>query len=285
MSSPTGAFSPLLVSRGVDLAALGVAYLAFLASGLLAAGGFVAARQYLVISPNRWTRDYGIHASWLLATLLIAIVLENELMKAGAATTHYVAVPQLLVLLGLHTWIWNRRDPWLVALGAAAAAATVVVMAVMELVGILHGLAYGLTGLMLTALLALLWRQAVSTKRGFVTASSIYIGSKETLDAATAPQTPWLGLAQWAALIAASVVLAVCNALLRGTALEEIPATEVATGSLLQMSVTAGVSAVPAVAYWVTRKSWMPELTRFVWLAWMVVGFAFTYGNYLSRFV
>jgi hypothetical protein len=285
MSSPTGAFSPLLVSRGVDLAALGVAYLAFLASGLLAAGGFVAARQYLVISPNRWTRDYGIHASWLLATLLIAIVLENELTKAGAATTHYVAVPQLLVLLGLHVWIWNRRDPWLVALGAAAAAATVVVMAVMELAGILHGLAYGLTGLMLTSLLVLLWRQAVSTKRGFVTASSIYIGSKETPDAATAPQTPWLGLAQWAALIAASVVLAVCNALLRGAALEEIPATEVATGSLLQMSVTAGVSAVPAVAYWVTRKSWMPELTRFVWLAWMVVGFAFTYGNYLSRFV
>ena len=111
MSSPTGAFSPLLVSRGVDLAALGVAYLAFLASGLLAAGGFVAARQYLVISPNRWTRDYGIHASWLLATLLIAIVLENELTKAGAATTHYVAMPQLLVLLGLHAWIWNRRDP------------------------------------------------------------------------------------------------------------------------------------------------------------------------------
>jgi hypothetical protein len=285
MSSPTGAFSPLLVSRGVDLAALGVAYLAFLASGLLAAGGFVAARQYLVISPNRWTRDYGIHASWLLATLLIAIVLENELTKAGAATTHYVAMPQLLVLLGLHAWIWNRRDPWLVALGAAAAAATVVVMAVMELAGILHGLAYGLTGLMLTALLALLWRQAVSTKRGFVTASSIYIGSKETPDTATKPQTPWLGLAQWAALIAASVVLAVCNALLRGAALEEIPATEVATGSLLQISVTAGVSAVPAVAYWLTRKSWMPELTRFVWLAWMVVGFAFTYGNYLSRFV
>jgi hypothetical protein len=26
----------------------------------------------------------------------------------------------------------------------------------------------------------------------------------------------------------------------------------------------------------------MPELTRFVWLAWIVVGFALTYGNYLS---
>jgi hypothetical protein len=27
----------------------------------------------------------------------------------------------------------------------------------------------------------------------------------------------------------------------------------------------------------------MPELTRFVWLVWMVVGFAFTYGNILTR--
>ena len=26
----------------------------------------------------------------------------------------------------------------------------------------------------------------------------------------------------------------------------------------------------------------MPELTRFVWLVWIVVGFAFTYGNYLT---
>ena len=42
------------------------------------------------------------------------------------------------------------------------------------------------------------------------------------------------------------------------------------------------VCAVPAAGYWVTRKAWMPELTRFVWLAWIVVGFALTYGNYLS---
>jgi hypothetical protein len=285
MSSPTGALSPLLVSRGVSLAALGVAYLALLASTLLAAGGFVATRQYLVISPNRWTRDYGLHACWLLSALLIAIVLENELARSSAATTSYVAVPQLLVLLGLHAWIWARQHPWLVALGAAAAAATVVVTAGMLLAGILHGLAYGAGALMLTALLALLWRQAISTKRGFVTASSIYIGSKETLDATIAPQKPWLGLSQWVALIGASAALAVGNALLRGAAIEEIPATEVATGSALQMAVTAAVSAIPAVSYWVTRKTWMPELTRFVWLAWMVVGFAFTYGNYLSRFV
>jgi hypothetical protein len=40
---------------------------------------------------------------------------------------------------------------------------------------------------------------------------------------------------------------------------------------------------VPAVSYWIARKAWMPELTRFVWLAWIVVGFSLTYGNYLSN--
>jgi hypothetical protein len=285
MPSATGALSPLLVSRGVSLAALGVAYVALLASALLATAGFVAARQYLVISPNRWTRDYGVHTCWLLAALLIAIVLENELTRSGAATTNYVAVPQLLMLLALHAWIWHRQHPWLVTLGAAASIATVVVTAAMMLDGILHGLAYGVSALVLTALLALLWRHAVSTKRAFVTASSIYVGSKETLDAAIAPQKPWLGLPQWVALIAASAALAVGNALLRGAAIDEIPATDIAAGSLLQMSMTAAVSAIPAVSYWVTRKNWMPELTRFVWLAWMVIGFAFTYGNYLRRLV
>ena len=48
------------------------------------------------------------------------------------------------------------------------------------------------------------------------------------------------------------------------------------------MLVTAFVCAVPATGYWIARKTWMPELTRFAWLAWIVVGFAFTYGNYLT---
>ena len=38
--------------------------------------------------------------------------------------------------------------------------------------------------------------------------------------------------------------------------------------------ITALVCAVPAGAYWFMRKTWMPELTRFVWLAWLVIGFA-----------
>jgi hypothetical protein len=282
MPSPTGALSPLLVSRGIGLAALGVAYLIFLATALLTTGGFVAVRHYLVISPNRWARDYGIYACWLITALLIAIVLENELLPRGSATTHYVAIPQLLVLLGLHAWIWKRQDPWLVGLGASAAAATIVMTAVTVLGTRLHGAAYGVTAVMLAILLTLLWRQAVSTKHGFLT-SSIYIGSKETLDATTAPQTPWLGLPQWVALVVASVALAVGNSLLKGAALEAIPATEVATQSLLQLSTTVSVSAIPAAGYWLMRRAWMPELTRFVWLAWMVVGFAFTYGNYLSR--
>jgi hypothetical protein len=282
MPSPTGALSPLLVSRGIDFATLGVAYLVLLATALLTTGGFMAARRYLVISPNRSARDYGVYACWLLTTLLIAILLENELLPRGSATTHYVAVPQLLVLLGLHAWIWNRQDPWLVALGAAGAAATIVMTAVVVLARP-HSAAYGVTAVMLAMLLTLLWRRAVSTKRAFVTASSIYIGSKETLDATTAAQRPWLGLPQWVALIVASVALAVGNSLLRGAALEQIPAAEVATESLLQILTTASVSAIPALSYWLMRKAWMPELTRLVWLAWMLVGFAFTYGNYLGR--
>jgi hypothetical protein len=39
---------------------------------------------------------------------------------------------------------------------------------------------------------------------------------------------------------------------------------------------------VPAAFYWRAHKNWMPELTRFVWLVWIVVGFAFTYGNILT---
>jgi hypothetical protein len=57
---------------------------------------------------------------------------------------------------------------------------------------------------------------------------------------------------------------------------------EVAAESGVLLAGTALVCVVPAATYWLTRKTWMPELTRFVWLAWIVVGFALTYGNYLS---
>ncbi len=283
MFTPTGAFLGSLASRGLDFASLGGAYLVVLATVLLTAGAFIAMRHYLVIAPNRWTRDHGVYVSWLLATLLIATVLENETLPHGSATTHYAAVPQLLLLLGLNAWIWKRQEPWLVALGAAAGTATIVVTVALALATHVIGAAYVVTALVLAALLVLLWLKAVSTQSEFLHADTIYIVSKETLDSVVAPQKPWLGLPQWVALIGATVGLAVGNSLLRGAALEQIPATEVATQSLLLLGVTAIVSSVPAATYWLLRKAWMPELTRLVWLAWMVIGFAFTYGNYLTR--
>jgi hypothetical protein len=284
MSSPFGSFdsTTFFVERGLDLASLGAGYLAFLATGLLTAGAFFMARSLLVVSPNRGSRDYGTYVSVTLFALLVTIVLENEFRPAGDATLQYVIAPQLLVLLALHLWICNRQEPWLVALGAAATAATVGIGALFALATDLLGPACWIALLALTGLLAFLWVKSISTQRAFVNASSIYVGSKETPGAAAAAQKPWLGLPQWAALIVASVGLGIANSLLRGRGLEEIPAVEVAAQSALVLAVTALVCAVPAISYWVSRKAWMPELTRFVWLAWIVVGFAMTYGNYLT---
>jgi hypothetical protein len=283
MSSQSG-FDPLALfsERGVDLAALGAAYLALLATVALTFAAFYAARKLLVVSPNRFSRDYGTYVSLTLGSLAIAVVLENESLPAGDATLHYVIVPQLVLLMALHLKIWHRQEPWLVTLGAAATAATVAVGALLALNTTLMGPAYGIALALLGALLGFLWVKAISTQRAFVKASSIYVSSKETPSAAAAQQQPWLGLPQWVGLIAASAALGVANSLLRGRGLEEIPAVEVAAESGLLLVVTALVCAVPAISYWVTRKAWMPELTRFVWLAWIVVGFALTYGNYLN---
>src|ERR1700704_59152 len=102
MSTPSGEFFGFLASRGLDFTSLGGAYLVVLATVLLTAAAFMAPRHHLVISPNRWTRDHGVYVSWLLATLLIATVLENETLPHGSATPHYPAVPQLLLLVGLN---------------------------------------------------------------------------------------------------------------------------------------------------------------------------------------
>lgn len=284
MSSPFGSLDvpAELAERGIDFAALGAAYLVFLATALATIGAFYAARSLLVISPNRGSRDYGIYVSSLLAALSIAIVLENEFLPPGSATLHYVFVPQMIALLGLHAFVARRQEPWLVALAGSASAATVLVGTLLGLVTDLLVPAYWIALLVLTGLLVFLWLKAVSTQRAFVKASSIYLSSKETTDGATGPQTPWLGLPQWVALVAASVALGIANSLLRGRGLEEIPALEVAATSGLLLAVTGFVSGVPAAGYWMARKAWMPELTRFVWLAWIVVGFALTYGNYLT---
>jgi uncharacterized membrane protein len=287
MSSSTGSFdlAALFAERGVDLATLGAAYLILIATAVLTVLAFYTARSQLVISPNRGSRDYGIYVSWALATLLIAIFLENESLPPGRNTLHYAFVPQIVALMSLHVWISYRLEPWLVTLGASAAAATIAVGALLGVTTGLVGPAYWVALSLLGVLLAFLWWKAISTQRAFVNASSIYLQSKETLGTASAPQKPWLGLPQWVGLIAASVGLGAANALLQGRAIEDLPAVEVAAQSGLLMAVTALVCAVPAGAYWFTRKTWMPELTRFVWLAWIVVGFALTYGNYLSSLV
>src|SRR5688572_2991885 len=283
MSSPTGSFdlAASFTERGIDLAALGAAYLILIVTAVLTVAAFYAARSQLVVSPNRGSRDYGIYAASALATLLIAVVLENESLPAGSATLHYAFVPQILALLSPRAWCPYRFEPWLVTLGASATAATIVVGVLLGVSTDLVGGAYWVALSLLGALLAFLWWKAISTKRAFVNASSIYLASKETLGTATLPQKPWLGLPQWVALVAASLGVGAANSLLRGRGLEELPAVEVVAASGVLLFVTALVCAVPAGAYWLTRKAWMPELTRFVWLAWMLVGFALTYGNYL----
>jgi len=287
MSSSSGSFdlAALFAERGVDLATLGAAYLILIATAALTVLAFYTARSQLVISPNRGSRDYGIYVSWALATLLIAIFLENETLPPGSATLHYAFVPQIVALMSLHVWISYRLEPWLVTLGASAAAATIAVGAMLGMTTSLVGPAYWVALSLLGVLLAFLWWKSISTRRAFVNASSIYLQSKETLGTAAAPQKPWLGLPQWVALIAASVGLGAANALLQGRAIEELPAVDVAAESGLLLAMTALICVVPAGTYWVMRKAWMPELTRFVWLAWIVVGFALTYGNYLSSLV
>jgi len=284
MSSPTGSFelAAVFAERGVNLATLGVAYLIFIATAVLTTAGFYTARSKLVISPNRGSRDYGNYVASALAAIIIAIVLENESLPKGSATLHYAIVPHLVALLSLHVWISYRLEPWLVTLGAAATAATIVVGTTIGIATGLLGPAYWIALALLSTLLGFLWWRAISTQNAFVNASSIYMASKETLGAAVVPQKPWLGLPQWAALVTASVALGAANSLLQGRGLEELPAVDVAAKSGLLLALTALVCAVPAWVHWVMRKTWMPELTRFVWLAWLVIGFALTYGNYLA---
>ncbi len=248
-----------LHNRGIDFAALGGAYLVFLASCVATAAVFFAARSYLVVAPNKQARDYGVYVCVVLLTLLIAAALENELLPGTVPTLHYVSYPQILILIALHVWVLYRPEPWIIELGASSIVASAAVAAAAAAATGSFRIAHAVTLLGFAALLGFLWYQAITTKRAFMTADSIYLRSKEDVDAPVAPQKPWLGLPHWAALAA-------------GVALE----------SGLLMLVTALVCAIPAVSYWIARRAWMPELTRFVWLVWIVVGFALTYGNYLT---
>ena len=279
-----GAFdlTAALAERGVDWSTLGVAYAFLLVTAAATAAAFVAARAYLVISPNRFARDYALYVSALLAAVLIAMALENEILPPHMATLQYAAVPQIVLLLLIHLTLARRQEPWLIALGAASIVGTAAVTAAAGAIATVVHPAHWLVLLSFAGLLAFLWLKCVTTKRGFMNAKSIYVASKESVDAQAPAQKPWLGVAQWTAFIGASVLLAVVNSLLRGAGLEQIPAVEVATQSALLLAVTALICGVPALSYWLARKAWMPELTRFAWLVWLVVSFAFTYGNYLG---
>jgi hypothetical protein len=269
-----------LASRGITFASLGGAYLVFLGNLAAAIGCFVAARSKLVISPNQAAKHYGLYVVMVLATLGIATALENEIVRDGAVL-QYTVIPQILLIALIHLWIYYDQQPWLIALGVSATTGATIAVIVAAAFGAPVQIPHWVTLAVLTGLVVYVARSAISTKGAFMTATSIYAASKEGLVPVT-PQTPWLGLPQWIALVAASISLALVNALLRGDDIANLPAVAVASDSTLMLGVTAVVGAVPAVIYWLANKHWMPELTRFVWLVWMVVGFAFTYGNILT---
>jgi hypothetical protein len=271
-----------LLGRGITLVALGGAYLMFLGNLVAGVACFVGSRAWLVVSPNRAAKHYALYVIMVLVSLCIATVLENELAPRAAVTLQYAALPHILALTMLHVWVYYEQEPWLIALGGSANAGAGVTLGVSAALGHPIPIAQWLTLAGIGALLAYLAYYSVSTKRGFVNATSIYLGSKEARDKRVAPQTPWLGLLQWGALIGASIVLATANAVLRGSELSDVPAVAVALQSTFILAVTVLVCAVPAGIYWLAHRHWMPELTRFVWLVWLVVGFAFTYGNFLS---
>jgi hypothetical protein len=268
-------------SRGITLTSLGVAYLVLLGSLVAAIACFVAARSRLVVSPNRAAKHYGLYVVMVLVTLGIATALENELVRSEAVL-QYTSIPQILLIAMIHLWIYYDQQPWLIALGASATAGAIVASILAPLFGVHVQAAHWVTLAVLGGLLIYLARSAISTKNTFIRANSIYASSKESIDAHLAPQTPWLGWPQWIALIAASALLALINALLRGDDIADVPAIAVASESMLMLGVTMLVGAVPATIYWLAHKHWMPELTRFVWLVWIVVGFGFTYGNILT---
>ena len=270
--------------RAIDLASLGAAYLIVLLNILFAAAAFVASRRFLVVSPNRGAKDYALYASAVLTVLLVATALENELLPAGSGALHYAGVPHLLALLAIHVGLYRRVEPQLIAVAGAATSGAIGAIVLVGLFTDVARAAHWLTALALGLLLALLTRRSVSTKRAYVRASSIYLESKE-FDVSAPPdrQVPSLGVRHWVALAGATAALSVLNATLQGAALPDVPAAAIVADALLLLGVTALVCAIPTAAYWLARRSWMPELTRFVWLVWLVVGFTFTYGNYLKH--
>lgn len=272
-----------LAARGVDAPGLAGAYLFLLSSLVVAAAVFVCLRARLVVSPNRASRSYGLYTSVLIATVMIATVLENELVGGTAAALPYVLGPQLLLLLIVHSWVYYRSEPWIFCLGFAALSGTLAALVIWlgqtTTPQAVHVVCMILMGLLLSYAA---WG-SISTRSAFFKAKSIYLESKEEAYNDAKPQTPWLGPHQWVGLVVASILLAVTNQLIAGSALDAIPALGIFQWAGLLLGITATVAAIPAASYWLMRHRWMPELTRFVWIIWIVVGFAFTYGNYLTR--
>ena len=270
-----------LISRGITTQSLGIAYAGFLASFILSAVIFVTLRAKLVTSPNRSSRDYGLYAAVLLITLLVAMVLENEILPGVSLSLPYVALPQLLLIFLIHLLIYYRQEPWIIGLGVASLSATTVIVSIVLYATHSARPVHWFILPLAVGLLIFAWVRCISTKGAFLKSDTIYVDTKEFQAEIQAEQKPWLGLPQWVALVSASLFLAVLNEILRGAALDQIPAMGIFGRSLLLLGITALVSAIPAATYWLARHAWMPQLTRFVWVVWLVVGFAFTYGNYL----
>jgi len=265
----------------INPAALGNAYLFLLISLVLSIVFFVAARMNLVVTPNHHAKNYGLYVLMVVVALAIAATLENRIVSWAEPAIGYAFFPHLFILAAIHFWIYQEQQPWLITLGAASVIGSILVAIPVALstsnVQLVHWVAAGL----LIALIAYLSYYAIATKRGFIKARSIYVDSNETI-IHKVHQRPWLGLPQWVFLTVASIALATLNASAGTGGIAAVTAVAVFIQSVILLGMTSVVCAIPAGVYWLAHRHWMPELTRFVWLVWLVVGFAFSYRNFLS---
>ena len=180
-----------LLSRGITLETLGLAYLGLWLSFLIGAIFFVILRANLVTSPNRSSRDYGLYASVLITTLMVAMVLENEILPVASLSLPYAALPQLLVIFVIHLWIYYRQEPWIIALGVASLSTTTLLavglLYAAQFVRPVHWFVLPLTA----GLLIFAWVRCISTKRSFLKSSSIYASlARRTKPTMSAPRRP-----------------------------------------------------------------------------------------------
>ncbi len=260
--------------------AFGVAYAYFIACVVLAGLLYMFFRWQIVLNPGAITRRYAVAVQLIGLLYVIASILENAISDNGTSNLPYESLPLIGFVIIVHYLADREEQPAVLIFAFSLVIAIMAVGFVALSMGwveirpgqwVIGAVGAGMVGYTLA--------QTTRTKKSYIGRAAVE--RKVSMKRAIPGVRAWLSVEQWVALAVASLVVAAVTQTLAGSSLLSVPARRIFYHMVVLLGGTLIIGLLYSGLHWLLSRRSAGELAWVLWMVWILIAFASTYGMFL----